>query len=401
LAAKWLSTPRVGTGDPSAIEDWYYALWAYNGWGWVNNPNNPRFTRTGTPATDPSSFPYQERVLYLVAHPPRDADGNPLWQPIPVTLPDPAEIGKQPAALTLSSVHQESVPSLSAVYRVPALPPARVGAAKTVLVHVTNTGTEAWPATGSLAVALSYHLLDASTDAWQPLSPFTPGVVAFGQGDIPLPHNVLPGQSVALAVPVHAPTTAGSYRLVWDLQQGNSSWFSQQGSLPRAVSLQVLAAGAAAGRVAPPTATPTPRPERALTYLADTSVPDGSTVRPGQVFLKGWLVQNCGRAGWTTGWKLTLVSGTSFGARTISLPPTRACASAVVLARLRAPRKVGSYAGAWQLTDAVHRRVGDRLTVVIRVRAGAPPGTPPPAATPTSRPTHTPVAPTPTPTPVG
>jgi hypothetical protein len=50
LATKWSTTPRIGDGNPSVLENWYYALWAYNGWGWVNNPNNPRFTRIGTPA---------------------------------------------------------------------------------------------------------------------------------------------------------------------------------------------------------------------------------------------------------------------------------------------------------------------------------------------------------------
>jgi hypothetical protein len=281
LAAKWLATPRVGSGDPSDIEDWYYALWAYNGWGWVNNPNNPRFTRTGTPATDPASFPYQERVLYLVAHPPHDADGNPLWQPIQVTLPSPAAVGRHPAALALSPVHQWSIPTLSAVYRVGTPPPLNAGTARTVLVHVTNTGTEAWPVSGSLAVGLSYHVLDTSANAWKPFSPFTPGVVAFGQGDVPLPRAVLPGQTVAVRIQIHAPLEPGNYRLVWDLQQGSSSWFSQAGILPRAVRLRVLTSGATL-TTSSPTPTPTLRPQRSLKYLADTSVPDGTVLAPGQ-----------------------------------------------------------------------------------------------------------------------
>ena len=57
LAAKWAATPRVGDGDPMALEDWYYAVWAYNDWGWRNNPRNPVYTRVDTPATHPETFP--------------------------------------------------------------------------------------------------------------------------------------------------------------------------------------------------------------------------------------------------------------------------------------------------------------------------------------------------------
>lgn len=31
--------PRMGNGDPRVLENWYFALWAYNGWVESNNPN--------------------------------------------------------------------------------------------------------------------------------------------------------------------------------------------------------------------------------------------------------------------------------------------------------------------------------------------------------------------------
>jgi hypothetical protein len=40
LLSKWNSTPSIGNNDRSAIEHWYYAVWAYNGWSYINNPNN-------------------------------------------------------------------------------------------------------------------------------------------------------------------------------------------------------------------------------------------------------------------------------------------------------------------------------------------------------------------------
>ncbi len=40
LAGKWNSEflPVAGKGDPTALEDWYYALWAYNGLAYLNHP---------------------------------------------------------------------------------------------------------------------------------------------------------------------------------------------------------------------------------------------------------------------------------------------------------------------------------------------------------------------------
>ncbi len=45
LADKWNSAPRfrpiAGQGDPAFVEDWYYAIWSYNGFAFSNHPLNP------------------------------------------------------------------------------------------------------------------------------------------------------------------------------------------------------------------------------------------------------------------------------------------------------------------------------------------------------------------------
>jgi hypothetical protein len=94
LANKWNETYRAGVkvhdGDPSALENWYFALWAYNsgfhpdthdglpwGVGWLNNPINPRFDQQRDPfleytyddARNPQRWPYQEKVLGWAGHP--------------------------------------------------------------------------------------------------------------------------------------------------------------------------------------------------------------------------------------------------------------------------------------------------------------------------------------------
>ncbi|NLP43631.1 MAG: transglycosylase SLT domain-containing protein [Peptococcaceae bacterium] len=54
LLAKWEMTPQIGDGDKSKLENWYFAIWAYNSWSARNNPhNNPQA--------------YQEKILKLIA----------------------------------------------------------------------------------------------------------------------------------------------------------------------------------------------------------------------------------------------------------------------------------------------------------------------------------------------
>lgn len=386
LARKRSSVPQIGNGDPAVVENWYYALWAYNGWGWVNNPNNPRFSHQGTPASDPGGFPYQERVLYLVAHPPRDAAGNPLWQPVQVSLPSRSKIGSSPGKLPEPAhVHRQAAPALSAIYQPAALRPLRASHKESVSVRVTNTGTRPWLATGSHALSVTYHLFSASGNPWAPFSPFSHGVVAFAQGTVPLPRALLPGQSATVRTTVQAPPAAGTYRVAWDLQQGSTTWLSQLGVDPRVEPLQVVARGQPLPQISA-TATPPPDPREGLKYLADTSLPDGSTVRGKESFRKGWLVFNNGTTRWGSGWSLHLVSGRPFGARTIAVPATKWCRTTNIIATLRAPAASGKYKSVWQIEDASGHRFGDRLTLVVRVAGTSPHPSPTPSPTPHPRP---------------
>lgn len=385
LAQKWASTPKIAGGDPSAVEDWYYALWAYNGWGWVNNPNNPRFTRLGTPATNPSTYPYQERVLYLVAHPPTDSAGNPLWQPVRVTLPSESAIGTSPKAIvSLKKVHRQPAPSMDAVYRPASLSPMEPGGQERVAVKVTNTGTAAWSASGG--ISLTYHVLSATANPWKALSPFSAGVIAFGQGSTPFSGPVLPGRSRTVTMTVTAPTAPGHYQIVWDLES-SLSWASAAGVLPRVEKLSVLRTGQ---MLPSPTPSPKARPDPPfdLLFVADTSIPDGTTVQAGTRFTKSWLVFNSGAQPWTSNLYLKLISGKAFGHKRISLPATAPCRAANVLTALKAPKSGGQYKSVWQLVGAGGKRAGDTLTLVVTVKGR-----------PSSHPTPTPTVPTLSPTP--
>lgn len=104
LADKWNQTYDAGLvindGNPVMLENWFYALWAYNsgfypesmadsnggswGVGWHNNPANPKYLPYRHPflhnnrfedGRTPNMWPYPERVLGWAAWPPELMDG--------------------------------------------------------------------------------------------------------------------------------------------------------------------------------------------------------------------------------------------------------------------------------------------------------------------------------------
>jgi len=96
LAEAWGVTPCVGDADPDVAEHWYFAVWAADAFTYANNPNNPAYpvlrgTYGGVDGLDRDSYPFQETVFGLAGHPPR-VDGDLLWEPAPVNLPDSGSV---------------------------------------------------------------------------------------------------------------------------------------------------------------------------------------------------------------------------------------------------------------------------------------------------------------------
>jgi hypothetical protein len=110
LADKWNDAPDnlqiAGTdtnSDPAIVENWYYAVWAYNGFtGPGANKSNhpmdpiygswPRTSYSCGPSDDGlghnrAEYPYQELVFGCASHPPVVGDDT-LWDPLPLDLPD-------------------------------------------------------------------------------------------------------------------------------------------------------------------------------------------------------------------------------------------------------------------------------------------------------------------------
>lgn len=57
LNQKWQTVPKIGDGDRNKLENWYFAVWAYNGWSARNNPNY---------AKSHSIVAYQDRIYQLM-----------------------------------------------------------------------------------------------------------------------------------------------------------------------------------------------------------------------------------------------------------------------------------------------------------------------------------------------
>jgi len=92
LRDKWVATNCVGDNDPDLVEDWYVAIWAYNGLAYSNNPNNPNLTAGRGPynPANGGAYAYQERVLGWMEHPPSSSH----WSVLAPAYPNRGEIGQ-------------------------------------------------------------------------------------------------------------------------------------------------------------------------------------------------------------------------------------------------------------------------------------------------------------------
>jgi subtilisin family serine protease len=116
------------------------------------------------------------------------------------------------------------------------------GSSNSVAISFTNAGTLAWPATGTNAVALSYH--------WRAGSCPGSSIAVWNGVHSPLSSDVPAGGTVSgLAATVQVPSTSGTFCLQYDLIQEGVTWFSWQGAsmLQRTVSVTAVPYGVSWG----------------------------------------------------------------------------------------------------------------------------------------------------------
>jgi hypothetical protein len=108
-------------------------------------------------------------------------------------------------------------------------------------------------------------------------------------------------------------------------------------------------------------------------YIRDVGTPDGTVLKPGQAFAKGWLIQNIGTCNWKVGYHLVRVGGnTDFGGDTfvIRLPSEVVLAGTIVEVSINlvAPKTPGTYEARYQMYTDRDIPFGTGMTVAIEVR---------------------------------
>jgi SpoIID/LytB domain protein len=106
--------------------------------------------------------------------------------------------------------------------------PARPGETVTIPVALRNRDAATWPAAGTQAVSLSYHLYDSAgrVIAWDGLRSSLPDDLPAGGGDV-------------VPMTVAAPARTGTYTVKPDLVRDGVGWFSSAGAAPGSFTLRV------------------------------------------------------------------------------------------------------------------------------------------------------------------
>ncbi len=124
----------------------------------------------------------------------------------------------------------------------------------------------------------------------------------------------------------------------------------------------------------PPTATPRPTatPVRCnwARFIKDVTIPDNTSMQPGESFTKTWRLENIGSCTWTTGYSLVYYNGEPMDGSTVSMPHAVAPGETVDLSvNLVAPDKAGTYRGNWMLRNKDGRfGIGDNADVAFWVQ---------------------------------
>jgi hypothetical protein len=161
-----------------------------------------------------------------------------------------------------------------------------------------------------------WNVRNDSNCAWGPGSAlhslqFVGGTQMSASAQVEIPTVVLPGQAVELSVPMVAPTMPGTYRSEWKLKADNGPLVGVGPAGQSALYAQIVVLSNA------------PCTYRA-TFLGDVTIPDGSSISPGQPFRKTWRLRNDGTCGWGSNdvvHSLTNINNNPLGAPvTIGMP---------------------------------------------------------------------------------
>lgn len=112
-----------------------------------------------------------------------------------------------------------------------------------------------------------------------------------------------------------------------------------------------------------------------MVLLADVSVPDGSSMTPGQSFTKTWRVRNTGTRTWDAGYRLSFVSGNPLGGPPdVALPvvPVAPGQTINLSVPMVAPAQPGTYRSVWQLRNPAGALIPHDIFAEIKVQEARP-----------------------------
>jgi hypothetical protein len=106
-----------------------------------------------------------------------------------------------------------------------------------------------------------------------------------------------------------------------------------------------------------------------LLWIEDRTIPDGTQMKPNEVFTKTWLVQNNGGCAWAPGFTFANVGGDSMrGKPLVFTEPIPVGAKREISIELAVPNGInGLIQSSWRLSDENGIFFGDTLSVNITV----------------------------------
>jgi hypothetical protein len=124
-----------------------------------------------------------------------------------------------------------------------------------------------------------------------------------------------------------------------------------------------------------------------MAFVADVTIPDNTSMTPGQAFTKTWRVRNNGSCAWEVGFKLRFTGGNALGGSDLTLDKAVNSGGETELSvPMTAPSTSGSFRSNWRMSTATGTYFGDEIYVLIVVGGSTATA---PAATATNTPTPT------------
>ena len=107
-------------------------------------------------------------------------------------------------------------------------------------------------------------------------------------------------------------------------------------------------------------------------FVTDVTIPDGTTLNPGQTFTKTWRMKNTGTTTWGSGYSWAFTSGDQMSApSSVSVSSTSPNNTADISVNMVAPTTAGSYTGNWRMKNSQGQLFGDEVWVKINVSSSS------------------------------